>query len=143
MSAFKATTPALNALKGAVRPLNAAPLARRAALQPALQGRVDLARPFARTLVSRSNFAKNPVISYDELKPITEQPNDVRSAALYEASMQADVQNILLVDVREREENALGSIPSAVNLPLSELRDALAEGFNAGEFQNVRNLYDP
>jgi rhodanese-related sulfurtransferase len=42
-----------------------------------------------------------------------------------------------LVDVREREENALGSIPSAVNLPLSELRDALAENFNAGEFQNV------
>ena len=79
MSAFKATRPALNALKGAVRPITAAPLARRAALQPTLAAQVDLCRPFARTLVSRSNFAKNPVISYDELKPITEQPNDVRS----------------------------------------------------------------
>ena len=72
MSAFKATRPALNAIRGATRPLAAMPLARRAVALPALPS-----RPFARTLVSRSNFAKNPVISYDELKPITEQPNDV------------------------------------------------------------------
>jgi len=43
----------------------------------------------------------------------------------------------LLVDVRERDENALGSIPSAVNLPLSELKEALGEEYNPGDFQSV------
>jgi rhodanese-related sulfurtransferase len=46
-------------------------------------------------------------------------------------------QNILLVDVREPDEVALGSIPSAVSLPLSQLRDALDPKYNAGEFQKV------
>jgi len=49
----------------------------------------------------------------------------------------ADRQDILLVDVRERDENALGSIPSAVNLPLSELKEALGEEYNPGDFQSV------
>ncbi|WWD17917.1 hypothetical protein CI109_102362 [Kwoniella shandongensis] len=68
---------------------------------------------------SRSAWAKNPIIKYEELKPLTQQPTD----------------NVLLVDVREPDEVALGSIPSAVNLPLSRLKDALDRGFNAGDFQ--------
>jgi hypothetical protein len=48
-----------------------------------------------------------------------------------------NLQNILLVDVREPDEVALGSIPSSVCLPLSQLRDALDPNYNAGEFQKV------
>jgi hypothetical protein len=48
-----------------------------------------------------------------------------------------NLQNILLVDVREPDEVALGSIPSSVCLPLSQLRDALDSNYNAGEFQKV------
>lgn len=44
-------------------------------------------------------------------------------------------QDILLIDVREPDEVALGSIPSAVNLPLSRLDEALAPNFHPGEFQ--------
>ncbi|WVO17875.1 hypothetical protein L204_105573 [Cryptococcus depauperatus] len=66
-----------------------------------------------------SHWAKNPIISYEELKPITEQPSD----------------DILLVDVREPDEAALGTIPSAVNLPLSRLKDSLNPNFNPGDFQ--------
>ncbi|KAL0252798.1 hypothetical protein I308_102190 [Cryptococcus tetragattii IND107] len=66
-----------------------------------------------------SQWAKNPIVSYEELKPITQQPSD----------------NILLVDVREPDEVALGSIPSAVNLPLSKLKEALDYHFNPGDFQ--------
>ncbi|ORY28983.1 Rhodanese-like domain-containing protein [Naematelia encephala] len=66
-----------------------------------------------------NKWAKNPVINYDELKPITEQPND----------------DILLIDVREPDEVALGSIPSAVNLPLSVLKESLSEQYSTGDFQ--------
>ncbi|KAK8865898.1 hypothetical protein IAR55_001046 [Kwoniella newhampshirensis] len=68
---------------------------------------------------SRSAWAKNPIIKYEELKPLTQQPTD----------------DVLVIDVREPDEVALGSIPSAVNLPLSRLKDALDRGFNAGDFQ--------
>ncbi|KAL7423819.1 hypothetical protein Q5752_001403 [Cryptotrichosporon argae] len=59
------------------------------------------------------------VVGYDEVKRLSEQPTDAT----------------LLVDVREPDEVALGSIPSAVNLPLSRLKDALDARFNPGEFQ--------
>jgi rhodanese-related sulfurtransferase len=41
------------------------------------------------------------------------------------------------VDVREPDEVALGSIPSSVNLPLSELKDALSPNFGEGDFKKV------
>lgn len=47
-----------------------------------------------------------------------------------------------MIDVREPDEVALGSIPSAVSLPLSQLRDALDKSYNAGEFQKVRPSAD-
>ncbi|WWC86229.1 uncharacterized protein L201_001102 [Kwoniella dendrophila CBS 6074] len=68
---------------------------------------------------ARNAWANDPIVKYDELKPITQQPTD----------------DILIVDVREPDEVALGSIPSSVNLPLSRLKDALDKGFNPGDFQ--------
>jgi rhodanese-related sulfurtransferase len=47
------------------------------------------------------------------------------------------LQEILLIDVREPDEVALGSIPSSVSLPLSGLREALDPNFNPGDFQKV------
>lgn len=44
------------------------------------------------------------------------------------------------MDVREPDEVALGSIPSAVNLPLSELKGALDPNFNEGDFKKVSLL---
>ncbi|OBZ79627.1 Frataxin, mitochondrial [Grifola frondosa] len=52
------------------------------------------------------------VIAYDELKPKTQQPSPDK----------------YLIDVREPDEVLQGSIPSAVNLPLSELATALHIG---------------
>jgi len=39
--------------------------------------------------------------------------------------------------VRDPEEVALGTIPSAVNLPLGRIDDALDESYNPGTFKNV------
>lgn len=44
-------------------------------------------------------------------------------------------QDILIIDVREPDEVALGTLPSAVNLPLSRLDDVLSPTYNAGAFQ--------
>jgi len=49
----------------------------------------------------------------------------------------ANGQDVLIVDVREPDEVALGSIPSSVNLPLSELKDALSPNFGEGDFKKV------
>ncbi|CCM02198.1 uncharacterized protein FIBRA_04278 [Fibroporia radiculosa] len=49
------------------------------------------------------------VVSYEELKPLTLQPSPDK----------------YLIDVREPDEVRLGSIPSAVNLPLSVLSGSL------------------
>jgi len=49
----------------------------------------------------------------------------------------ADKQDVLIVDVREPDEVSLGSIPSSVNLPLSELQDALSPNFGEGDFKKV------
>lgn len=49
----------------------------------------------------------------------------------------ADKQDVLIVDVREPDEVSLGSIPSSVNLPFSELKDALSPNFGEGDFKKV------
>ncbi|EIW72610.1 hypothetical protein TREMEDRAFT_25914 [Tremella mesenterica DSM 1558] len=73
-----------------------------------------------RTLITRSAWAsKDPIISYKELKPLTQQPTD----------------EIIIIDVREPDEAALGMIPSAVNLPMSEIQKALDVKMNPGDFQ--------
>ncbi|KAI0662618.1 Rhodanese-like protein [Cubamyces menziesii] len=63
-------------------------------------------------LESRNNIQRDwaaPVITYEELKPKTLQPSPDK----------------YLIDVREPDEVLQGSIPSAVNLPLSVLPNAL------------------
>lgn len=82
---------------------------------------------------TRDTWAQDPIISYDEVKKLSQQPNDVSGSR--QACNAADAQNILLVDVREPDESALGSIPSAVNLPLSRIDDVLTLGYNPGAFQ--------
>jgi rhodanese-related sulfurtransferase len=82
-------------------------------------------------------WGKNTVVTYDELKPITQQPNDVRFSPLSHMVCIINQQEILIMDVREPDEVALGSIPSAVSLPLSQLREALDKNFSPGEFQKV------
>ena len=69
-------------------------------------------------------------LTYEEVKPRTEQPTEV-CLALHTATSQLLSlplflpQNAYLVDVREPDEVLQGSIPSSVNLPLSVLANAL------------------
>ncbi|BGP34319.1 hypothetical protein JCM10296v2_006134 [Rhodotorula toruloides] len=70
----------------------------------------------------RYNASKDPrwksgeKVTYDELKPVTQMPSD----------------DVLIVDVREPSEVALGSIPSSVNLPLSVFEKAMS--LDEGDF---------
>ncbi|GAA5858933.1 hypothetical protein JCM8547_007162 [Rhodosporidiobolus lusitaniae] len=64
-------------------------------------------------------------VSYDEVKQLADAPSD----------------KILLVDVREPNEVALGSIPSSVNLPLSELEKGLR--MDEGDFTRVYGFHKP
>ena len=133
------------ALGASLKTSRVVPLAARALhtrlLVPAhLPLRAVAAHPtFVRFKTTRSAWAQNPIVDYNELKPITEQPSDVshhlHCSPLGEAV--AESQDILLIDVREPDEVALGSVPSSVNLPLSQLPDALGK-MNESEFQNVR-----
>ena len=72
------------------------------------------------------------VLSYEELKPKTEQPSPVSSNLLrddcHPQTNSCRHQNAYIVDVREPAEVLQGSIPSSVNLPLSVLADALHLG---------------
>lgn len=47
------------------------------------------------------------------------------------------------LDVRENDEVALGSIPSAVSLPLSVLKDHLSPTYNTGTFQSEHAFPKP
>lgn len=71
--------------------------------------------------VQRDAWAADPIIGFEEVKGYSQQPTD----------------NVLLVDVREPDEVALGSIPSAVNIPLSRLAEVLSTNYHPGDFQKV------
>jgi hypothetical protein len=79
MSSFKAALPVAHALRAAARP--ALTTARLAGARPVVYSSTQLSMRFKQT-IARSEFAKNPIITYDELKPITEQPSDVGSCLL-------------------------------------------------------------
>ncbi len=67
------------------------------------------------------------VITYEELKPKTESPSPVRYLAVTLSYIidSNPRQDAYLIDVREPDEVAQGMIPSAVNIPLTVLGDAL------------------
>ncbi|KWU41640.1 Rhodanese-like protein, partial [Rhodotorula sp. JG-1b] len=64
-------------------------------------------------------------VTYNEVKPLTQSPSD----------------KILLIDVREPNEVALGSIPSSVNLPLSTFEKNLS--MDEGDFTRVNGFHKP
>ncbi|GAA5993534.1 hypothetical protein JCM10908_000637 [Rhodotorula pacifica] len=112
----------------------------RLAFAPSLQQQQQ--RAFALSAPRRSGAAvqndpkwKNgEKVTYEELKPLTQSPDDsgpVRSVS----------QKILLIDVREPNEVALGSIPSSVNLPLSTFEKSLA--MDEGDFTRVNGFHKP
>ncbi|KDE09434.1 hypothetical protein MVLG_00337 [Microbotryum lychnidis-dioicae p1A1 Lamole] len=72
-----------------------------------------------------TKFAKGVPITYEELKPITEAPND----------------DILLIDVREPNEVVQGTIPSAVPLPLSSFEKSLS--MDEGDFVKKHGFRKP
>ncbi|GAA5876761.1 hypothetical protein JCM16303_006278 [Sporobolomyces ruberrimus] len=90
-------------------------------------------RPFSSSLAQwrRAPLADDPrwkkgeVVTYDELKPITQSPDN----------------NILVIDVREPSEVVLGNIPSSVNLPMSTFEKSL--GMDEGDFTRVHGFHKP
>jgi len=64
-------------------------------------------------------------MTYEELKPLTEQPSD----------------DVMLIDVREPDEVIQGSIPSSVNLPLSTLSHDLE--MDEGDFTKKYGYHKP
>ncbi|GAA5938772.1 uncharacterized protein JCM15063_004864 [Sporobolomyces koalae] len=70
-------------------------------------------------------WQKSQNVTYDELKPITQSPDN----------------NILLIDVREPSEVVLGNIPSSVNLPMSTFEKSLA--MDEGDFTRVHGFHKP
>ncbi|KDN39597.1 hypothetical protein RSAG8_08753, partial [Rhizoctonia solani AG-8 WAC10335] len=66
-----------------------------------------------------------PVVTYEDLKPRTEQPKE----------------DAYLIDVRELDEIAQGSIPSSVPLPLSVFAEALRAPED--EFRNKHGFKKP
>ncbi|POY72138.1 hypothetical protein BMF94_4871 [Rhodotorula taiwanensis] len=89
------------------------------------------ARTFTSTPAFRQSFSNDPKwkngdkVTYSELKPLTQSPDD----------------KILLIDVREPNEVALGSIPSSVNLPLSTFEKSLS--MDEGDFTRVNGFHKP
>ncbi|GAA6011235.1 hypothetical protein JCM11491_006769 [Sporobolomyces phaffii] len=90
-------------------------------------------RPFSSSLAqwrhssvaNDPKWQKNEVVTYDELKPITQSPDN----------------KILLIDVREPSEVVLGNIPSSVNLPMSTFEKSLA--MDEGDFTRVHGFHKP
>jgi len=76
MSAFRATRPAFSALRHIARPAYTT-TARQVAARPVARSTQLQGLRFKTDNLSRSAFARDPIITYDELKPITEQPSDV------------------------------------------------------------------
>jgi len=91
-----------------------------------LASRIASAEPnrlFARNISNQTRVA--PIVTYEQLKPLTEQPS----------------LNRFIIDVREVDEVQQGSIPSAVNVPLSVLSKALEQ--TPDSFRNTYGFEKP
>ncbi|GAA5987925.1 hypothetical protein JCM5350_006776 [Sporobolomyces pararoseus] len=100
---------------------------------PSLSPSFTSIRPFSSSLVKLRyspvaddpKWKKGEVVTYDELKPITQSPDN----------------KVLLIDVREPSEVVLGNIPSSVNLPMSTFEKALS--MDEGDFTRVHGFHKP
>ncbi|GAA5822935.1 hypothetical protein JCM10212_004446 [Sporobolomyces blumeae] len=137
MSLTRSLSSARVSARAVVRPSASLAIAVRrphpASLRPAPLPSVSSGRPFsASSTVARyspvandKRWERGDVVTYEELKPITQNPDD----------------KILLIDVREPSEVALGNIPSSVNLPLSTFEKSLA--MDEGDFTRVHGFHKP
>ena len=66
-----------------------------------------------------------PILTYEEVKHKSQQPSEVCTALCSLDRLSNSTKNAYLIDVREPNEVLQGMIPSAVNLPLSDLAGAL------------------
>ncbi|KAK4050709.1 hypothetical protein OIO90_004931 [Microbotryomycetes sp. JL221] len=92
---------------------------------PSLQSRSFSSSRLCSRQQLNSKWTNGEPVTYEELKPITQSPND----------------NVLLVDVREPSEVALGSIPSSVNLPLTTFEKSLS--MDEGDFTRTHGFHKP
>ncbi|KAI5475515.1 endoplasmic reticulum protein [Pseudohyphozyma bogoriensis] len=99
-----------------------------AAARPAAvlqQQQPQAARFYAKSAPLSGEWKDGSIISYDELKPITKNPSD----------------DVVVIDVREPDEVALGSIPSSVNIPLSDFEKSLS--LDEGDFTKKHGFHKP
>ena len=83
-----------------------------------------------------------PILTYDQVKPKTEQPSPVHSDVChFDHARLTMCQDSYLIDVREPDEVIQGSIPSSVNIPLSVLPGSLS--MNEGDFQTKFGFKKP
>lgn len=85
---------------------------------------------FSSTVGVRFNSTwQAPVVTYETVKRKSQQPSPVSvlvGRSFADVQLTATVQNSYIVDVREPDEVAQGSIPSSVSIPLSGLAQSLA-----------------
>jgi len=117
----------LRAAKAGRLPLSLASISARPGVAGIQTFRQSCARPTSLRQYSSPVLSGRPipVVTYEQLKPLTEQPSLART----------------LIDVREVAEVEQGSIPSAVNLPLSVLPQALEQ--SPDSFRNTYGFERP
>ncbi|GAA5964716.1 hypothetical protein JCM8115_005705 [Rhodotorula mucilaginosa] len=129
VSAFKRTTATAlrTSAMSTLRPTSCAPRHLAASSQlPTRTFSVSAAvRSATATVQNDPKWKNGEKVTYDEVKPLTQSPSD----------------KILLIDVREPNEVALGSIPSSVNLPLSTFEKNLS--MDEGDFTRVNGFHKP
>lgn len=75
----------------------------------------------------QADWKDENILTYEQLLPKTESPTPVRlPSCSCQLGAELGFQETFLIDVREPDETVQGMIPSAVNVPLSELSNAFA-----------------
>ncbi|GAA5897308.1 uncharacterized protein JCM6883_006651 [Sporobolomyces salmoneus] len=133
MSFTRALPTLRQSTRALARPLSLKSVPHSSAPSILFRSSVSTVRPFSSTLAQwryspvadDPKWKKGEVVTYDELKPITQSPDN----------------KILVIDVREPSEVVLGNIPSSVNLPMSTFEKALS--MDEGDFTRVHGFHKP